>query len=108
MRDFFLYTQLRLCVYMQIKAYVLLKVGSGNERDICNQISNFEEVIETGIIYGEYDIIAKIGVGSMMDLENFLTEKVRNISNIILTSTMIIAREYKGLIKRNSMKTQSN
>jgi DNA-binding Lrp family transcriptional regulator len=53
-----------------------------------------------GIIYGECDVIAKISVPNLEVLETFLSEKMRNVSSVMLTSTMIIAREYKGKTQR--------
>jgi DNA-binding Lrp family transcriptional regulator len=92
---------------MAIKAYVLLKANSGTERDVCKQISEFDEVLDVSIIYGEFDIIARISVNELGSLEAFLSENIRNIPSIILTSTMIVAREYKGKNQRNSLKTEN-
>ncbi|UCE43477.1 MAG: Lrp/AsnC ligand binding domain-containing protein [Candidatus Bathyarchaeota archaeon] len=83
-----------------VQAYVLFKVGSGTEREVCEEISNFDEVLVVGIIYGEYDLIAKISVPNMQVLEEFLAEKIRKVTSVILTSTMIVAREYKGKSQR--------
>ncbi len=80
---------------------ILLKVNSGTERDICKEISDFDEVLVTGIVYGEYDVIAKISVSDMQALEEFLSVKLRKVPSILVTSTMIIAREYKGKNHRN-------
>lgn len=93
---------------MSIKAYVLLKVSSGAEREVCKKIADFEEVIDASIIYGEFDIVAKISVDGLPSLEAFLSENIRNIPSIMLTSTtMIVAREYKGKVKRNALKVES-
>jgi len=92
---------------MSIKAYVLLKVSSGAEREVCKSIADFEEVIDASIIYGEFDIVAKISVDELSSLEAFLSENIRNIPSIMLTSTMIVAREYKGKVKRNALKVES-
>jgi len=92
---------------MSIKAYVLLKVSSGAEREVCKNIADFEEVIDASIIYGEFDIVAKISVDELSSLEAFLSENIRNIPSIMLTSTMIVAREYKGKVKRNALKVES-
>ena len=92
---------------MSIKAYVLLKVSSGREREVCKRIADFDEVIDASIIYGEFDIIAKISVDELSSLEVFLSEDIRNITSIMLTSTMIVAREYKGKAKRNALKVES-
>ncbi len=86
--------------FMTVQAYVLFKVSSGAEREACKKIADFDEVLVAGIIYGEYDVIVKISVPSLQTLEEFLTEKIRKVPSVILTSTMIIAREYKGRTKR--------
>ncbi len=85
---------------MVIQAYVLFKVNSGTERETCRKLVDFDDVLVVGIIYGEYDVIAKISVSDMQTLEEFLSEKIRKVPSIILTSTMIVAREYKGRTKR--------
>lgn len=92
---------------MAIKAYVLFKVSSGTEREICRKISDFNEVLEASVIYGEYDLIAKVKVNDLSTLEIFLTEKIRSIPSVILTSTMIVAREYKGKTERNRINRES-
>jgi len=92
---------------MSIKAYVLLKVSSGTEREVCKKITDFEEVIDASIVYGEFDIVAKVSVNELPSLEVFLSENVRNIPSIMLTSTMIVAREYKGRAKRNTLKVEN-
>lgn len=87
---------------MMIQAYILFKVNSGNERETCEQITGFNEVMEASIIYGEYDVIARISVQDLQELEKLLAEKIRKIPSILLTSTMIVAREYKGKAQRNA------
>ena len=88
---------------MAIKAYVLMKVNSGTERDVCKMISELDQVLDVSIIYGEFDVVAKVLVDNLELLEAFLSENVRNIPSIMLTSTMIVAREYKGKNKRASL-----
>jgi DNA-binding Lrp family transcriptional regulator len=81
-----------------------MKVNSGAEREVCNRISELDQVLEVSIIYGEFDVVAKVMVDNLELLEAFLSENVRNIPSIMLTSTMIVAREYKGKNTRNSLK----
>ena len=85
---------------MPIKAYILFKVSSGAERNVCRKISEFDKVLEASVIYGEYDMIAKVKVDDLPQLESFLTERLRSIPSVILTSTMIVAREYRGRSER--------
>ncbi|MFQ6073633.1 MAG: Lrp/AsnC family transcriptional regulator [Candidatus Bathyarchaeia archaeon] len=86
---------------MAVHAYVLFKVSSGSERDVCKKVADFDEVLVAGIIYGEYDVIAKVSVPDLQALEEFLSVKIRKVSSVLVTSTMIIAREYKGKTQRN-------
>ncbi len=88
---------------MAVKAYILFKVSTGSERELCKKIAEFDEVLDVSIIYGEYDLIAKVRVDELPKLEEFLTEKIRSMPSVILTSTMIVAREYKGKNVRDRM-----
>lgn len=90
---------------MPIQAYVLFKVSSGTEREVCQEIIGFDEVLTAAIVYGEYDVIAKISVQDMQALEGFLSVKMRKVPSVLVTSTMIIARECEGKAKRNRKKT---
>jgi anthranilate phosphoribosyltransferase len=90
---------------MPIKAYVLLKVSSGTEREVCKKISEFDEVMDASIVYGEFDLVVKLNVPELEALEVFLSENIRSIPSVMLTSTMIVAREYKGKSVRNSLRT---
>lgn len=56
------------------------------------------------IVFGEYDVIAKMCTQSLDSLETFVSENVRSVPNVLVTSTMIISREYKG--KTNRPKTK--
>jgi DNA-binding Lrp family transcriptional regulator len=81
---------------MAVDAYILFKVNSGTERESCEKIANFEEVLMVSITYGEYDIVARVSAQNLQVLEKFLAEKIRKVPSVLLTSTMIIAKEYKG------------
>ena len=85
---------------MVVFAYVLFKVSSGTEREVCQKIITFDEVMQADVIFGEYDVIAKISASGLDSLEDFLSQKLRNVPSVILTSTMIISREYKGKNQR--------
>jgi DNA-binding Lrp family transcriptional regulator len=88
---------------MAVIAYVLFKVSSGTEREVCQKLVEFDEVVQADIVFGEYDVLAKVETASLGDLEEFVSEKVRNVPDVLVTSTMIISREYRG--KNNRPKT---
>lgn len=85
---------------MAILAYVLFKVSSGTEREVAQKLIEFGEVVQADIIFGEYDVVAKISTKDLDSLEDFVSEKMRNVPNVLVTSTMIISREYRGKSKR--------
>jgi len=89
---------------MAVLAYVLFKVSSGTEREVCQQLAEFDEVLHADIIFGEYDVVAKIETPDLSTLEEFVSNKIRAVLNVLVTSTMIISREYKG--KGNRPKTK--
>jgi len=81
---------------MAILAYVLFKVGSGTEREVCQKLVEFDEIIQADIVFGEYDVLAKIETQNLADLEEFVSKKIRNVPDVLVTSTMIVSREYRG------------
>jgi len=75
-------------------AYVLLKVTPGYERNIVKELKDLPEIEDIKELYGEWDIIVKASVAAIEDLDALLSEKMRKIEGVTLTSTMIVA-EYK-------------
>ncbi|MFQ5621533.1 MAG: Lrp/AsnC ligand binding domain-containing protein [Candidatus Nanoarchaeia archaeon] len=55
------------------------------------KVADSDEVLVTDMIYGEYDVIAKISVPNLQALEGFLSVKIRKVPSVFVTSTMIIA-----------------
>lgn len=80
---------------MATVAYILVTLKSGAERDVCEKVSNFEEVVQVDELYGEYDAIVKVRANDLSLLDKFLTDKLRALPDIFLTTTMIVAKEYR-------------
>jgi len=81
---------------MSVLAYVLFKVASGTEREVAQKMTEFDEVMQIDIVFGEYDVVARMATDDLNELEEFVSKKVRTVPNVLVTSTMIISREYKG------------
>ena len=79
-----------------VLAYILMMVNSGSEGEVTKKIAEYEEVESVSIVYGEYDLIAKVRVKDLDDLDDFLTNKVRSLPQILLTTTMIVSKEYQA------------
>jgi DNA-binding Lrp family transcriptional regulator len=80
---------------MTILAYVLITVQSGGEKEVLKRISNLKEIIEANLVVGEYDAVVKVKVEDISELDTFLTDKLRALPDVFLTTTMIITKEFK-------------
>ena len=80
---------------MVLFAYVLITVKSGSERDFLKEISKFNEVVEANLVIGENDIVIKIDAKDITHIDTFLTEKLRVLPDVFLTTTMIITEQIK-------------
>lgn len=74
-----------------VTAYILIISESGAERKIVEELLDVDGVEEAELVYGEYDVIAKVAVEDISQLSDFIIEKVRPIGSIKRTSTLIVA-----------------
>jgi len=75
------------------RAFVLINVESGSEDDVLRGLRGVEGVEEAYFSYGVYDIIAKIKASSMEELKEMVTKKVRALSKVRSTLTLIMMEE---------------
>ena len=80
---------------MSIEAYIMMNIKSGSEDQVCEALTEYQEVEEVAVIYGEYDAVIKVKTSDMKTLDTFIIKKLRAIPNIFLTATMLIAKQYK-------------
>jgi len=81
---------------MVVLAYVLFKVASGTEKEVAQKMIEFSEVTQADVVFGEYDVIARMITADLGTLQDFVSDKVRTVPNVLVTSTMIISQEYMG------------
>lgn len=77
-----------------IEAIVLIVVKPGNEEKVYQEIIKDPRVKEAYRVYGEYDIIIRIEVPSIEELDRFHDEVLRKIKDIELTE-ILIASSYR-------------
>ncbi|MCD6558517.1 MAG: Lrp/AsnC ligand binding domain-containing protein [Palaeococcus sp.] len=78
-----------------IEAFVLVVVKPGNEEKVYNALKDCEPVKEIFRVYGEYDIILRVEVGSIGELDSFHDRILRKVGSVEMTETLI-ASSYKG------------
>jgi len=76
-------------------AIVLVNAEIGKEADILNELCALPEVEKAFLVYGVYDVVARVKAETMEFLENSITLKVRKIAGIRSTLTLIVSRECK-------------
>ena len=72
-------------------AYVAVKVSPGKENDVAGEIVKTEGVTEAAWTYGFCDILFKLEVESMQQLNNVVLKKVRKIPGVLATETIIVS-----------------
>ena len=72
-----------------VKAYVLMVVRPGTETKVADRLNKMKEVKDVAVVYGEYDLVCKLMIASMDDLQNFIAKNIRGIKDVERTSTMV-------------------
>jgi DNA-binding Lrp family transcriptional regulator len=71
-------------------AYVLINVEIGSEDEVFRNLEPISEVKEAHLLYGVYDIIARIETETMQELKDTVSWKIRRLDKVRSTLTMIV------------------
>lgn len=72
-------------------SYTLARVQPAKDLMVYNKVKELPEVKEVITTYGEYDIIIKVEVKTLDDLDMFVFNKLRAIDGVEATTTLIHA-----------------
>jgi len=70
-------------------AFVLLNAELGAETEVLDGLKLIDEVKEIHLIYGVYDIIARIEAETMDELRKVIGWKIRPLTKVRSTITMV-------------------
>ncbi len=73
-------------------AYVQIGLENVSEQEIKDKLKFFPEVKDVHILFGEWDLMAKLEIESPEQLATFIMENIRPIEGVKLTSTLIVAK----------------
>ncbi len=73
--------------------YTALKQAKTSQHEVASKLKKYDVVEEVAMITGASDIIIKVRVGSIEELDNFVTVDLRNVHGIEKTQTAIILNE---------------
>lgn len=71
-------------------AFVLISTETDAMEDVLQALKDVEDVKEAYTVYGVYDILAKVEAETMDKLKEIVTWKLRNLSKVRTTLTMIV------------------
>ena len=71
-------------------AFVLINAEIGSEDEVVGELRKTGNVKESYVVYGVYDIVAKVEADSMDKLKEIVTWKIRRLDRVRSTLTMIV------------------
>jgi DNA-binding Lrp family transcriptional regulator len=71
-----------------VKAYFMAIVKQGREHEVAERLRKMEDVTESLVTYGLWDIVARIETDNLQKLDAIITE-IRKIQEITQTSTLV-------------------
>ena len=70
--------------------FVLINTETGSEKEVLDELKKIDAVKESYMVFGVYDIVAKIAADTLDELKEIVTWKVRIIDKVRSTLTMIV------------------
>jgi DNA-binding Lrp family transcriptional regulator len=71
-------------------AFVLINADLGAEENLVKELKGIEFVKEVYVVYGVYDIVAKVESDTMEKVKETITWKIRRLDRVRSTLTMIV------------------
>ncbi len=71
------------------EAFVLFKTQPSKERDVYFALDGHENVAELHVLYGEYDLLARVSASDQKTLTSYLMHEFRLIEGVSDTQTLI-------------------
>ena len=71
-------------------AFVLINTEIGSEEEIVQELKKIPNVREAYVVYGVYDIVAKVEAESMDKLKEIVSWRIRRLDKVRSTLTMLV------------------
>ena len=75
-----------------VSAFTLIRVESNKNMKVYEKLRKISIIKEVTLVYGEYDIVIKTETRNIEELNDFVYNVLRKISDITMTTTMITAK----------------
>ena len=71
-------------------AFVLINAEVGSEEQVVKELREIDNVKEAHLVYGVYDIVTKVEAEAMDKLKDVIAQKVRRVTGIRSTLTLLV------------------
>ncbi|MGY8702120.1 MAG: Lrp/AsnC family transcriptional regulator [Candidatus Poseidoniales archaeon] len=71
------------------EAFILFKTQPSHEREVYFALDNHSNVAELHVLYGEYDLVARVTAKDSKELTSYLMQDFRQIDGVRDTQTLI-------------------
>jgi len=77
-----------------ISAYIMILAAPGSSNGIVKELRKIEQIENTAVITGEYDIVVRVTVDNVQKLAD-ITDTINTIKGVSKTHTHVIMRELR-------------
>lgn len=81
-------------MHEMVSVHVLINCDNGSEKEVINELKNFETITEVDEVKGAFDIVAKLESPNLQDLRDNVTDDIRRIKKVISTITLLNNDDY--------------
>jgi DNA-binding Lrp family transcriptional regulator len=68
--------------------FVLIGVEPGVEKDVFKEIIKIKQVVDVHLLFGEYDLIARVEAQDYNTIGDIIINRIRKIPGVVSTKTL--------------------
>jgi DNA-binding Lrp family transcriptional regulator len=72
------------------EAFVFINTEPASMPEVLKKVKVIEGVEEAGMVYGIFDIVAKVTAETMEQLKQIISFKIRILPNVLTTNTLLV------------------
>jgi len=74
-------------------AFLFINTEPASMPEVLKKVKAVEGVEEAEMVYGVFDIVAKVTTVTMDQLKQIITYKIRRINDVMATQTLLVVRQ---------------
>ena len=84
--------------YFMATGFALLSISPLHEKEVFEALNKMSEISEVHPLFGDYDILVKIDCGDIDTIGEVVIKKIRSLTGIVDSKTMIGTKSLSGEI----------